>query len=256
MDLGLKGKVALVTGGTRGIGRAIVDSFLKEGARVAFCARSEVELASATASFEAAGASVWGSQADLSDGSSIGKFVAGAAERLGGIDIAVSNVSALVLTDDEAAWRRAFEVDMLGSIRLFEAARPHLKDAAAGSGDAAFTVISSIVAAEPYKPSAYSAMKAALINYAKGVARAHALSRIRCNVVSPGNVFFEGGVWHRMKEEKPEFYQAWLDKNPTGRMASAQEVADAAVFLSSPRSGFTTGANLVVDGCLTQRASY
>lgn len=256
MDLGLKGKVALVTGGTRGIGRAIAECLADEGANVAVCARNQDEIDAAVAALAAKGVNAWGQSADMNEGASIDAFVAEAAEALGGIDIVVSNVSALSLTENESAWRDMFEIDMLGTVRLFNAAQAHLKAAAARSGDAAFTLISSIVASEPYKPSPYSAVKAALINYAKGVARTNAAHKVRCNVVSPGNVYFEGGVWARMEKEKPEFYNDWIGKNPTGRMATAEEIATATVFLSSPRSAFTTGANLVVDGCLTQHAAF
>lgn len=256
MDLGLKGKVAIITGGTRGIGKATAECFADEGANVAICARGQAELDAVIDSLRQKGVNVWGMALDLSDGDAIDAFVAGAAKTLGAVDIAVSNVSALSLTDDESAWRAMFEVDMLGTVRLFNAAQPYLAAAAARSGDGAFTIISSIVAAEPYKPSPYSALKAALINFAKGAARVNAPLGLRCNVVSPGNVYFEGGVWARLEKEKPEFFDSWIAKNPMGRMATVQEIASAAVFLSSPRSAFTTGANLVVDGCLTRRASY
>ena len=256
MDLGLKGKVALVTGGTRGIGRAIAECFAEEGADVVVCARNTESIDLTVAALKEKGVNSWGCSVDMNDGSEIDAFVAKAADEMGGIDIAISNVSALTLTDDASAWRAMFETDMLGTVRLFEATQTHLRHAAARSGDAAFTLISSIVAGEPYKPSPYSAIKASLINYAKGVARANAPHKVRCNVISPGNVYFEGGIWARMEKEKPEFYNDWIAKNPTGRMASAEEVATAAVFLSSYRSAFTTGANLVVDGCLTQHATF
>ncbi len=256
MDLGLKGKVAVISGGTRGIGRAIAECFADEGAHVAICARNQADIDAVVQALAAKGGSAWGQAVDMSVASDIDAFIAGAAGNLGGIDVLVSNVSALSLTADESAWRAMFEIDMLGTVRLFEAAQPHLLAAGQRSGDAAFTLIASIVAAEPYKPSPYSAMKAALINYAKGAARVNAPRKIRCNVVSPGNVYFEGGVWARMKRENQAFYNDWIGKNPTGRMATAEEIAAAAVFLSSPRSAFTTGSTLVVDGCLTQHAMF
>ena len=256
MDLRLKGKVALVTGATRGIGRAIAECFASEGAQVAVCARNQDDVEALVASLSEKGVSAWGCSVDMRQAASIHSFAAQAAEALGGIDIVVSNVSALTLTDDESAWRAMFETDMLGAMQLFEATQAHLKAAAERTGDAAFTMVSSIVAGEPYKPSPYSAMKAALINYAKGAARTNAPHKVRCNVVSPGNVLFEGGVWAKLKSENPTFFNAWIDQNPTGRMATAEEIADAVVFLSSPRSSFTTGTNLVVDGCLTHHAMF
>ncbi|MES2492728.1 MAG: SDR family oxidoreductase [Pseudomonadota bacterium] len=256
MDLGIKGKVALVTGATRGIGRRIAECFADEGAGVAVCARNADEVSATVAALAAKGVSAWGQAADMTRPGDIDAFVAGAAAALGGIDMVVSNVSALSLEGDDAAWRAMFEIDMLGAVRLFSAALPHLQAAGARSGDAAFTAISSIVAGEPYKPSPYSAMKAALINYVKGAARLHAPQKVRCNVVAPGNVYFEGGVWERMKRERPDFYNDWIARNPTGRMATADEIATATVFLSSPRSAFTTGTTLVVDGCLTQHALF
>ncbi|MGD9664060.1 MAG: SDR family NAD(P)-dependent oxidoreductase [Novosphingobium sp.] len=256
MDLGLKGKVAVVTGGTRGIGKAIAECFADEGADVAICARNAADIAQTVELLQAKGVKAWGQSTDLSDAAAIKTFVDGAASELGGVDVLVSNVSALVLSDSEEDWQNMFEIDMLGTLRLFNAAKGYLEAAAQASGDAAFTIISSIVAAEPYKPSPYSAMKAALINFAKGAARTSAEMKVRCNVVSPGNVYFEGGVWERLEKEMPDFFDSWIKKNPTGRMATPAEIAAAVVFLSSARSAFTTGANLIVDGALTQRASY
>ncbi|GGZ16963.1 SDR family NAD(P)-dependent oxidoreductase [Novosphingobium colocasiae] len=256
MDLGLKDKVAVVTGGSRGIGRAIARRFAEEGARIAICARTAPDIDKAVDVLKADGADAWGMAVDVSEPAGISTFIANVVHRFGGIDVLVSNVSALSLVDDESAWRAMFEIDLIGTVRLFEAAQPYLRAAGARSGDAAFTLISSIVAGEPYKPSPYSAIKAALINYAKGVARTNAPYKTRCNVISPGNVYFEDGVWSHMKRENPAVFQAWLDKNPTGRMGSPEEIASAAVFLSSPRSAFTTGANLVIDGCLTQHAMF
>jgi 3-oxoacyl-[acyl-carrier protein] reductase len=149
-----------------------------------------------------------------------------------------------------------FEIDMLGAVRSFEAARPHLEKAAEASGDAAFLITASISAAEADSPSSYGAMKAALIHFAKGVARENAPKKVRCNVVSPGTVFFEGGVWGDVKANMPGFFDQMIKRNPTGRMATPEEIAAATVFLASPRSAFTTGINMVVDGGISRRANF
>jgi 3-oxoacyl-[acyl-carrier protein] reductase len=145
---------------------------------------------------------------------------------------------------------------MLGAIRTWEAAKPFLEAAAAKSGDAAFIITSSVSAVNSDAPSSYGAMKAALIHFAKGVARQNAPNKVRCNVVSPGTVFFEGGVWGNVKANMPGFFEQMIKRNPTGRMATPEEVAAATVFLASPRSAFTTGINMLVDGAITQRVNY
>ncbi len=142
-----------------------------------------------------------------------------------------------------------FDIDVLGAVRTWEAAQPFLLEAAAKTGDAAFVIISSVSAVNAEQPSAYGAMKAALIHFAKGVGRANAPNKLRCNVISPGTVFDEDGPWGNVKRHAPAFFQQMLERNPTGRMATPQEIAAAALFLASPRSAFTTGcANMIVDG--------
>lgn len=256
MDLGLKGKTAVVTGATRGIGRAIADLFAEEGANVAICARKADEVEATVAALKAKGVQAFGQVVDIADGPALKAFVAKAGEALGGIDIVVSNASALVQGADEAAWRGMFDIDILGAVHAFEAAKPFLEKAGAEKGDACFMITSSISAAEASAPSAYGAMKAAQIHFAKGVARENAPKHIRCNVVSPGTVFFEGGVWGNVKAGMPGFFEQMIKRNPTGRMATPEEIAAATVFLASPRSAFTTGINMVVDGAISQRANF
>jgi len=256
MDLQLKGKAAVVTGATRGIGRAIADLFADEGAGVAICARKPDEVAAAVEALEAKGVKAFGQAVDIADGPALKAFVEAAAQALGGLDILVSNASALVQGPAEANWRAMLDVDILGAVNSFEAARPHLEAAAARTGDAAFIITSSISAAEADRPDAYGAMKAAQIHYAKGVARQQAPKKVRCNVVSPGTVFFEDGVWGNVKRNAPGFFDQMIQRNPTGRMATPEEIAAAAVFLASPRSAFTTGINMVVDGAISRRANY
>lgn len=256
MDLQLKGKKAVVTGATRGIGRAIADLLADEGVDVAVCARNEGQVVEAVAALKAKGVNAFGRAVDIVDGLALKEFVADAGEALGGIDILVSNASALVQGAREEDWRAMLDVDVLGAVRTFEAARPYLEKAAQAHGDACFMITSSISAAEASGPSAYGAMKAAQIHFAKGLARENAPKKIRCNVVSPGTVFFEGGVWGQVKAGMPAFFEQMIKRNPTGRMATPEEIAAATVFLASPRSAFTTGINMVVDGAISQRANF
>ncbi|WP_430419433.1 SDR family NAD(P)-dependent oxidoreductase [Phenylobacterium sp.] len=256
MDLQLKGKNVVITGASRGIGWSIAECFADEGANVAICARNPAQVADAVRQLEAKGVKAFGQAVDIADGPAIKAFVTAAGEALGGIDILVSNASALVQGNDEASWKAMFDVDIMGAVRTFEAAKPFLDKAAEANGDAAFLITSSISAAEADNPSSYGAMKAAQIHYAKGVARENAPKKIRCNVVSPGTVFFEGGVWGNVKAGMPQFFDQMIKRNPTGRMATPEEIAAATVFLASPRSAFTTGINMVVDGAISRRANF
>jgi 3-oxoacyl-[acyl-carrier protein] reductase len=256
MDLKLNGKKAIVTGGSRGIGLSIAQLLAAEGAEVAICARGQAGVDEAVAAIAASGGKAFGAAVDIADGPALKAWITSAAEHLGGLDILVSNASALVRASSEADWQAMFDVDMMGAVRALEAARPFLEAAGAANGDAAFIITSSVSAAEASAPSAYGAMKAALIHFAKGVARESAPRHLRCNVVSPGTVFFEGGVWGMAKERAPDFFKTMIARNPTGRMATPEEIANAVVFLASPLSAFTTGINMVVDGAITQRANF
>ncbi len=256
MDLGLKGKAAVVTGGSRGIGRAIADLLADEGCDVAICARNAGQVAEAVAALQAKGVKAFGQAVDIADGPALKAFVTQAGNELGGIDILVSNASALVQGAGEDEWKAMFDIDVMGAVRSFEAARPFLEKAGAAKGDAAFIITSSVSAAEATTASSYGAMKAAQIHYAKGLARENAAKHIRANVISPGTVFFEGGVWGNVKAGMPQFFEQMLKRNPTGRMATPDEVAAAAVFLASPRSSFTTGINMLVDGAISSRVNF
>ncbi|HEY9217911.1 MAG TPA: SDR family oxidoreductase [Phenylobacterium sp.] len=256
MDLQLKGKKAVVTGASRGIGRAIAELLAEEGADVAICARGADQVSTAVEALKARGVNAWGRAADIADGADLKRFVEEAGEALGGIDVLVSNASALTNSSRDEDWQALLDVDVLGASRSFHAAKPFLEKAAAAHGDAAFVIISSVSAAETQRANAYGAMKAALIHLAKGLAREYAPKKIRANVVSPGTVFFEGGVWDQVKKGMPAMFEQTIARNPTGRMATPEEVAAAAVFLASPRSAFTTGVNLLVDGAISSRVNY
>jgi 3-oxoacyl-[acyl-carrier protein] reductase len=249
MDLGLKGKRALVTGGTKGIGRAIAETFADEGADVAICARNAEEVTAAVAALAARGVRATGRALDVGDGPALKAWVGEVAAELGGLDAVVANVSALAIGPEEENWQQSFQVDLMGAVRLVEAAMEHLERSEAAS----IVTISSVSGREiDFAAGPYGTFKAALVHYTQGLAYQLAALGIRANSVSPGNTYFEGGVWNQIKDGNPELYNMALGLNPTGRMGTPQEMANAAVFLSSPRASFITGANLVVDGALTR----
>ena len=253
MDLGLKGKKAIVTGGTRGIGRAIATLLAAEGCDVAICARGQGPIDETVAALSGAGVKATGGAVDVADLAALRRWVGEAADTLGGLDIFVANVSALAQGMDEAAWRRGFEIDVMGTVFGVEAALPILERSSAGS----IVVVGSTAMAEVYGPArSYAAVKAAIIPYVKALARNLAAKNIRANIVSPGNVYFKGGVWNVVEERNPEMFASMLARNPTGRMGTPEEVANAVVFLASPRASFITGTNLIIDGALTQRVQF
>lgn len=256
MDLHLKGKRAIVLGGTRGIGRAIAETLAGEGADVAICARNADQVEEAIGALRKLGVRATGASVDIAKGDALKAWVGEVAKTFGGIDILVSNASALTMGAHPEAWEQLLKIDVLGAVNAFEAARPHLEKSAAEHGDASAVFISSVSAAEAQNANAYGAVKAALIHYAKGLARECAKKRVRVNVVSPGTIYFKGGVWHMIEQNMPDRYTATMKANPTGRMGSPQEIANAAAFLASPVSSFTTGANLIVDGAITQRVNF
>ena len=253
MDLKLKGLNALVTGGTKGIGRAIAETLAAEGANIAFCARNQEGVTAAVPVLSRYGGKVFGQAVDVGDGLALKTWVEGAASSLGSIDIVVANVSALAIANDEAGWQRGFQVDMMGTVRLVDAAMPWLEK----SPHAAIVTISSVSGREiDFAAGPYGAFKAAIIHYTQGLAFQLAGKGIRANSVSPGNTYFEGGVWSQIEVGNPKLFADALAHNPTGRMGTPQEMANAVVFLASPAASFITGTNLVVDGALTRGVQF
>lgn len=253
MDLALSGRRVLVTGATRGIGRAIAEAFAAEGSHVALCARSETAVAETVAALIGRGVRACGRALDVADTPAVQDWVRASAAELGGIDIVVPNVSALAVGADAASWRAGFDIDIMGTVGVVDATMPFLEK----SDAAAIVIVASVSGREiDFAAGPYGAFKAALIHYAQGLAYRLAGRNIRANTVSPGNTYFKDGVWHRIEHGDPKLFADALALNPTGRMATPEEVARAVVFLASPAASFITGTNLVVDGALTRGVQF
>ncbi|MGB5760652.1 MAG: SDR family oxidoreductase, partial [Acidimicrobiales bacterium] len=197
----------------------------------------------------ARGVRATGRAVDVGDGPALKAWVADVATEFGGIDKLVANVSALAIGPEEENWNQSFQVDIMGAVRLVEAAMEHLLQSDAAS----IVTISSVSGREiDFAAGPYGAFKAALVHYTQGLAYHLAGQGVRANSVSPGNTYFPGGVWNQIETGNPALFEAAMALNPTGRMGTPQEMADAAVFLSSDRASFITGTNLVVDGALTK----
>jgi NAD(P)-dependent dehydrogenase (short-subunit alcohol dehydrogenase family) len=248
MDLQLAGKRVLVTGGSRGIGRAIVEGFLEEGAVVGFCARDEQAVASTAGELVGRG-QVTGSVVDVGDAEALAAWVQTSADAMGGIDVVVANVSALAIPDTDENWQLSLNVDVMHTVRLVKAAMPFLEQSDAPS----IIAISSVSGRESDFASGPSGTaKTAIVGYIHGLAFQLAEKGIRANTVSPGNTYFEGGVWQSIETGNPELYEMAVGLNPTGHMGTPADVAGPVVFLASPVASRVSGTNLVVDGALTR----
>jgi 3-oxoacyl-[acyl-carrier protein] reductase len=249
MDLGLRGKSVLVTGGSKGIGRAIAELFADEGANVAICARNADEVAGAVKALAAKGIKSWGRGFDVAEPAPLKEWIDGAAREFGGIDIMVCNVSALAVGDTPETWERSFRTDMMHTVNSVSAAMPYLEK----SKSASIVIVSSVSGFEvDFAAGSYGAFKAALIHYAKGLSNQLVGKGIRVNAVSPGNTYFEGGIWQNIERGMPELYKTAMSLNPTGRMGTPQEVAAGVVFVASPVASRISGTNLIIDGALTK----
>jgi 3-oxoacyl-[acyl-carrier protein] reductase len=244
MHIDLKGKRAVVTGGSKGIGRSIALAFAAAGASVSICARGRPHLDKTAAEIRALGVTAHAAECDLADKDAIPAYIAAAAEALGGIDILVNNASGFGAADDETGWARSLDIDVLSTVRASHAAIPHIEQ-----GGGAILNIASIsgYGASP-RSAPYGAAKAAVINYTKSQALALAGKKIRVNAISPGSIYFPGGLWEQRKMSHPQVYNAVLQSIPWGRFGRPEEVASAAVFLCSDAASWVTGQSLIVDG--------
>lgn len=245
MQISVKGRKVLVTGGSRGIGRSIALAFAAQGGDVAICARGAEGLDAAMVELKRHGGKAFGMPCDLAEASAAARFVTEAAQALDGIDILVNNASGLGVKDDESGWRASIDVDLMATVRATRAAIPFMEKAGGGV-IINISSISGLLAVPRTLP--YAAIKAALVNYTMSQGLALAPKRIRVNAIAPGAIEFPGGVWDKRKTSDPQLYRRTLDGMPWGRLGRPEDVANVALFLASEMGSWVTGQTIVVDG--------
>ncbi|MEK6482329.1 SDR family NAD(P)-dependent oxidoreductase [Catalinimonas sp. 4WD22] len=244
MDLKLKGKNAVITGGSKGIGRAISFALIAEGVNVAICARNEGPLRQTEKELRTKGGLVYAQVCDVGQPQALESFITQARQELGSIDILINNVSAFAGSDELPDWEASINIDLMASVRASKQVIPWMAEN--GSGTILF--VSSIAGMEVNFTVSYAAAKAALISYSKTLAITLAPQGIRVNTIAPGAIEFEGGFWAMIKEENRNFYDQVLNSIPSKRMGTAEEVADLVTFLVSDRASWVSGACIAVDG--------
>ena len=262
MDLELKGRKAIITGASKGIGFATAKLLAEEGMDVAICARTAADVEKAVAELRTRGVNAIGDSIDVTKADEYKAWIDSVAQRLGGLDTFVHNVTASALTLGARGWDLAYQTDIMGAVRGCEAALPHLKQSPpAKQGAAAIVMISSIAGVTSKAPPApgayaYGAAKAAVISYGAQLSKDVAKHGIRVNVISPGPIFIEGGQWDKVKQRFPQAYEAAVKTCVIGRLGNPEDIANAVAFFASPRSAFTVGQNLHIDGGYMQHVPF
>ena len=249
MDLRLKDKIALVTGGSRGIGRAIAQRLVDEECRVSICGRGAADLERALGDLRSRGTQVHGIQADVTQPAEVERFIHDSAAQLGGVDLLVANVGGVVgrggIQLSLEDWRRTFELNFFHAVAVIQSVAPYMRSRGGGS----IVIIASISGWKPGPPIHYGAAKAAEIYLAGPLAMELAPDHIRVNTLSPGSIMFPEGGWDRFRQREPERFAAFEQREfPSARLGSPEEVADVAVFLLSERARWINGAHIPVDG--------
>ena len=252
MDLGLVGKVAIVTGGSRGLGLGAATALVAEGAHVVICARGEEALKQAAVELQksaTSGARVAIAAADVSTENGVGKVIDTAVSAFGRIDVLVNNVGLARGADIEATtdadWQEAFDQTLFPAIRMTRLAVPHMR-----KQGGAIVIVSSIFGRESGGRMTYNAVKAAEISLTKSLAQQLAKDQIRVVSVAPGSILFEGGSWWKRQQADPEGLAKFVKQElPFGRLGKPEEVGAAIAFLASSKASWISGTTVVVDGC-------
>lgn len=247
MDLGLKDKVAIVTGGSRGLGRAMAEGLVREGCRVVICARSEDALQQAAAEMRGAGGDVIAIAADMTSEADIQRLVQAVLDRFGRVDILVNNVGGSQggSAPSDEDWSAAMDMNLMAAVRTCRLVVPEMQT----QGSGRIINISSIYGRESGGGPTYNAAKAAIISFSKTLATQVAAEGITINSVCPGSIRFPGGSWDRRVQQDPDGMARFVEQNiPSGRFGTAEEVASVVVFLASERASWITGAAITVDG--------
>ncbi|HMD04965.1 MAG TPA: SDR family oxidoreductase [Candidatus Binatus sp.] len=248
MDLGLTGKVAMVSGASRGLGRAMAHALADEGMHLSICARTRDALNEAVVELSRAGSAV-GFVGDLTRPEDAQQWVDETVARFGGVDVLVNNAGAArpgALAElPESAWQGEFDLNLFAPVRLARLCAAQMERRGGGS----IINIGSIYGRESGGPLTYNASKAALHSFTKMLAREFAPKKIRVNTIAPGSILAPGGIWEQSFRENPAFEKDFISHEmPAGRLGRPDEVAYAVVMLASPRASWITGANLPVDG--------
>ena len=249
MDLGIGGKTALITGGSRGLGRAMALALAAEGCNVAIAARTAATLQSVASEIGDLGVKALALECDVTDRGQVEAAVESACEEFGRLDIVIANAGGQLrpglLESDDEDWQFTLEINLLHAVRLIRAAVPRLKE----QGEAAVLITASITGARVQVPAQYGAAKAAQIYLATSLARELAQYDIRVNAIAPGSIEFEGGGWAQRRQQIPEVMAEFTDGQfPFKRLGRPEEIGDVAAFLCSPRASWITGECVVVDG--------
>ena len=248
MDLGLKGKVAMITGASKGLGRAMAKAFGEEGVKLSICARGEAQLKDAAAEFQKLGFEVLAMAADVTKSADMTKWMGDTVSRFGGVDILVNNAGgaspgALGEVSEEA-WRETFELNFFSAVRLARITAEQMQ-----SRGGVIINISSIYGRESGGPLTYNSSKAAMISFTKMLAREMAAKNVRINSIAPGSIQYPGGSWERRFKENPAFEKDFIShETPAGRLGRPEEVAYGVVMMASPRASWINGVILPVDG--------